>query len=100
MGAQTQLLLAQQNAENIRYVFSSKKSKIMLLNGNVHDKLPLQFNNGTIDYSSTETHLGLCRTDNGKASAAVEGRIQVGRRTANAMMGVGCTSSLGHYTMA
>jgi hypothetical protein len=91
-GAQTQLLMAQDNASQIRYVFSSTKSKVMYIpNKDTKDvpNMPLQFNNAQIDYSLKETHLGLERTSDGGTTAAVEKRIQSGRRTAYALMGAG-----------
>ena len=89
MGAQIQLHIAQNNAEKCRYVFSTKKSKVMLVNGNQGEKMNLDFNGATIEFSSSETHLGLIRTDSGGAREAVRERIQIGRRTANALMGAG-----------
>ena len=87
-GAQTQLLLAEANAARVRYVFSETKSKVMKV-GEQAAMLPLKFNNTNIEYSQKETHLGLIRTPDGKAGQAVAERIQIGRRTANALMGAG-----------
>jgi hypothetical protein len=91
-GAQTQLLLAQDNASNVRYVFSKTKSKVMYIPDKATKAIPhmpLQFNDSAIDYSREETHLGLARTEDGKSSTAVHKRIQIGRRTAYALMGAG-----------
>lgn len=88
-GAQTQLLVAEHNAKLNRYIFSTTKSKVILVNGHDSAKLALSFNDKEIEYSGTETHLGLIRTADGKAKQAVKARIQIGRRTANALMGAG-----------
>ena len=91
-GAQTQLLLAQQNAARVRYVFSTTKSRVLYIPDTAtkgNSKPPLVFNNSNISYSPMETHLGLARTEDGKPKEAVLERIQAGRRTAYALMGAG-----------
>ena len=92
-GAQLQLLLAEQNAARVRYVFSSSKSKVMLIpdkaGKNVEEKIPLRFNNTNISHSNREVHLGLIRTASGSTSEAVAHRIQIGRRTAYSLMSTG-----------
>ena len=92
-GAQTQLLLAQQNAAKVRYVFSTAKSKVMYLQSSSCSQLAKQetfmFNNSDIDSSEKETDLGLSRTADGRTTEAVRDMIQVGMRTAYALMGAG-----------
>ena len=89
IGAQTQLIMAQDNAARVRYVFSTQKSKVMIVGSKQPPDTPLLFNHANIEFSSKETHLGLARTADGKATEAVKDRIQVGRRTAYALMGAG-----------
>ena len=88
-GTQTQLLMAQDNAARVRYIFSETKSKVMHFCPKGSLSMPLLFNNKEIEYSRRETHLGLVRTDDGKASVAVSERIKTGRRTALSLMGAG-----------
>ena len=75
--AQTQLLLAQANSTEVRYVFSTQMSKVMLMVNKDKKGLPLSFNNSEIEYSKKETHLGLVRIVDGKTSEAIAERIQV-----------------------
>ena len=88
-GAQTQLLLAQDNASRMRYLFSTNKSKVMHLNSTDAAEMPLYINGREISYTKEETHLRLIRTADGKSSQAVSHRIQTGRRTTYALMGAG-----------
>lgn len=88
-GAQTQLLIAQDNASKIRYIFNENKSRVVCIGQDSHLEMPLKFNSGEIAYSEREVHLGLVRTSNGKATEAVRERIKTGRRTAYALMGAG-----------
>ena len=90
--AQIQLLLAKDNALRVRYIFSASKSKFMCITDKASrtiPKMPFQFNNASIKLSTKEKHLGLVRTDDGKSAEAVRERIQVGWRTAYALMGSG-----------
>ena len=92
-GAQLQLMLAEQNASRVRYVFSNTKSKVMLIpdkaGKNIEEKMPLKFNNTNISHSKSEVHLGLIRTASGSTTEAVAHRIQIGRRTAYSLMSTG-----------
>ena len=74
IGAQTAMYIAQNNANNERYEFSTTKTKIMLCNSNIkaeeaNNIMPLEMNGQQIDYSEQEKHLhvGLERTTDGKA---------------------------------
>lgn len=90
--AQTQLLMAQDNAARIRYTFSSTKSKVLHIPDKAQKGMPspqLAFNGTNIEFSEKEIHLGLARTADGKATEAVSERIQTGRRTAYQLMGAG-----------
>ena len=93
MAAQTQLLIAQDNASRVRYVFSETKSKVMFIpdkaSKNIPHKPPLIFNGTTISYSDSEKHLGLARTADGKATKAVKESVQTGRRASYKLMGAG-----------
>lgn len=89
LDSQTQLLMAGDNASKDRYIYNAKKSKVMTVGIDENQRLPLQLNGEHIDYSASEVHLGLKRTDDGSSEAAIRERIQIGRRSANAMMGAG-----------
>ena len=41
-------------------------------------KMPLQFNNTNIEFSTKEKHLALVRKNDGKSAEAVRERIQMG----------------------
>jgi hypothetical protein len=91
--AQTLIYIAEKDAARDRYLFSTTKSKVVRLQerARVATEAPSPFvmNNSTLECSEQETHLGLLRTTDGKCTAAVEARIQTGRRTAYSMMGAG-----------
>ena len=89
--AQTQLFLAGDNAASNRYMYNINKSKAMAtgkLNGNEEHPI-LMLNDTQMEHSKEEVHLGLTRTANGTASAAVAARLQIGRRAAYSLMGAG-----------
>ena len=94
IGAQTAILVAQDDANRERYEFSTTKTKTLLCNSSVNaetanEAIPLQLNGSTLAYSNSETHLGLERSTDCKASATVSERIKCGRRMAYALMGAG-----------
>ena len=96
LGAQTALLIAQNDANKERYEFSASKTKVLLYNNRPKTDLltmketsPLLLNDQPLEYTSQETHLGLQRKDDGKASATVKARIQTGRRMGFSLMGAG-----------
>ena len=89
LGAQAQILVAQDDANNHRYGFSSAKTKVQIVNNKPHEIVSLSLNKEPIEISLQETHLGVQRTPDGKASATVKERIKSARRTAYSLMGAG-----------
>ena len=93
-GARVLTGIAESDSLNLRYFFSTTKSKIMIINPNrvVKSQLqqfPVSLCNAPIEESSDEVHLGITRTPDGKASATVLNRISAARRATYAMMGAG-----------
>ena len=96
IGAQTALLVAQDDANRERFQYSGAKNKSILCNDpNKFDPnllkqtQPLILNNLPLDYINQEKHLGIERTATGAASATVSVRIQIGRKVAYALMEAG-----------
>ena len=91
LGAQTQLLIAEDDANKKRYLFSTTKSRIMAVNSTASDKesLHLTLNGEEIKMSEKEKHVGLQRTERWGNKETVEERIKSGRRTAYALFGSG-----------
>ena len=91
LGAQTQLLIAEDDANKKRYLFSTTKSRIMAVNSTASDKesLHLTLNGEEIKMSEKEKHVGLQRTEKWGNKETVEERIKNGRRTAYALFGSG-----------
>ena len=61
----------QQNAANIRYIFSKTKSKVIYIPDKTSKGTgtqPLRFKEGEIRYSQKEIHIGLARTADGKST--------------------------------
>ena len=65
-GAQTALLVAQNDANRERYEFSSTKTKVLLCNSHpkkstetLKESHPLYLNEVPLDYTNKETHLGI-----------------------------------------
>ena len=93
-GAKMMLQIAHQDSCNQRYIFSSTKSKIMIVNPNQKAKqqlesFPVNLANKTIEESTEETHLGIQRVPSDKATPTIEARIKTARRAMFAMMGAG-----------
>ena len=88
-GAQTQLLIAEDDANKKRYLFSTTKSRIMAVNSAASDKesLHLTLNGKEIKMSEKEKHVGLQRTERWGNRETFEERIKNGRRTAYALFG-------------
>jgi hypothetical protein len=94
IAAQTSIKLAKQDANMERYEFSSTKTKTVIVNMSLtpeeaSQSMPLLLNSSAIDYSKSETHLGIQRSDDGKATETVNNRINTARRAAYALMGAG-----------
>ena len=96
LGAQTALLVLQDDANRERYEFSEVKTKTLLYNSKpkldisvLKEVSPMHLNGQPLDYTSQETHLGIERRDDGKATATVHARIKTGRRMVYALMGAG-----------
>ena len=89
VGAQTQINVAQDDANNHRYNFSTVKTKAIVINPSPLGEAPLRLNNLPVDISHQETHLGLQRTPDSKAEATIKERIKSARRAAYSLMGAG-----------
>ena len=91
---QAMLNLAIHDAHRERYEFSATKSKVMVINSKT--KSPLweslslwEIDGRKLEVSDQETHLGIQRLNNGKATKSVEHNIQKARRASYALVGVG-----------
>ena len=94
MGAQTQMIIAQEDANRHRYSFSEKKTKIIAVNLPIDHEVctttqPVLLNNKPVSYSNEETHLGLQRTKDCKMKSTCAERVKAGRRACYALMGAG-----------
>jgi hypothetical protein len=91
---QSLLHIATFDACRERYEFSSTKTKVMVVNSrvktNTWDTLSLwEMNGRVLDVTNMETHLGIERMDNGRATKAVECNIQKARRASYSLLGAG-----------
>ena len=59
LGAQAQIFVAQDDANNQRYGFSSAKTKVQIVNNPSHEIVSLSLNKEPIEISLQETHLGV-----------------------------------------
>ena len=99
MLAQTQLLLAQHDAVKVQpsqkyFTSLTAPPKILL-----HSIQPLMFNNSNTEYSLQETHLGLIRTRDRKATEAIKDRSQLSRRLHIPWQGLHCIGSMTSHLM-
>ena len=86
--------IAVHDAHKERYDFSETKTKVMVMNNktmaHAWGQMQLwQIDGRKLEVTSEETHLGIQRMDNCKASKSVGSNIQKARRSAYAMMGAG-----------
>lgn len=94
LAAQTQLLIAQDEANRERFDYSTTKTKTILCNSAIQPEeagtmMPLKLNGASVDYVTQETHLGLERSQSGTATPTIQVRVRNGRRAAYALMGAG-----------
>ena len=96
LGAQTALLVAQDDANRERFQYSESKTKAILVNDKskltpdiLTQAQPLMLNGQALNYVSQEKHLGIERTSTATASATIKARIQTGRKIAFMIMGAG-----------
>ena len=91
---QTMAHTAWRESTEQRYQYSTKKSKMVIFNQKQRNKIPskVEMNNTEIETSTQEPHVGIQRTEDGKANATIEERIKSARRANYALMGVGMTT--------
>ena len=85
------MLIAEDDANKKRYLFSTTKSRIMAVNLTASDKesLHLTLNGEEIKISEKEKHVCLQRTERWSNRETVEERIKTGRSSAYAIFGSG-----------
>ena len=93
-GAKLLTKIAEEDSTDMRYSFSTTKSKIMIVNPTTTvlsqlGQFPTHLCNVPMDQSTSEVHLGITRTSDGKTAATVQARITSARRATYAMMGAG-----------
>ena len=90
---QSMINLAAVDSNRERYNFSTKKTRVMVMNSNVMNawnESPMwKLGERTIDITTSELHLGITRTSDCKAKATVQLNIQKARRAGYALMGAG-----------
>jgi hypothetical protein len=82
---------AANDASRERFTFSRTKTKSVVSNQKANNQLASQISlcDSSIEESTSEKHLGIMRTADGKKQCTIDNRIMLARRTAHTLMGAG-----------
>ena len=86
-GLQLLVNMAEHDASNKRYIFSTTKTKVQAIRSK--DPTNIVLNDAPLDNSAEETHLGINRRVDLTNKSTIQARIQSGRRTIFMLMGAG-----------